>query len=788
MAVALLLLASFPCFAQMGDRQPHIGYIYPAGGRQGTTLQVTIGGQFLRGVTSAYVAGEGVHAKVTRYVEAMRPLNGEQMRELRRRMKERWQGHMVPLTGELPDPTTTGTQPPVLKELRPGQAKKEGIVPYHPMFEALENMSPKEVEYMVREFMDRKKRQLNPQIAELALVQITIDADAVPGVRELRLASPAGLTNPMRFDVGQLPEVLEREPNNPDWSEIQRVEAPVMLNGQITAGDIDQFRFKAKQGQKLVIEVQARRLIPYLADAVPGWFQPTVALYDSKGHETAFADDYKFDPDPVLYYEIPKEDEYKLEIRDALYRGREDFVYRVSVSERPFISGMFPLGGKTGEQAPVWITGYNLPMQWVKLDTKPGPEPIREAELRKQSIPSNPIVFAVNDLPEVYESEANDNAQEAQAVSVPQIVNGYIGRAGDVDMYRFHGKAGETIVGEIYARRLNSPLDSLLRMIDASGKVISWNDDHDDPEMGLLTHQSDSYLSATLPRDGDYFMQVSDTQQHGGSAYAYRLRISLLRPDFALRVTPSSLSVAAGRSIPITVHALRKDGFDGEIEVALKDGVSSFTLSGGKLPRGKDRIRMTLTAGRSVSGEEPVEVSLTGRATINGKPVSHSAIPAEDMMQAFAYRHLVPSHKLLASVKAAKWNPPVIKVSGPSPVRIPAGGTAQVTIQTPMRPMMLRDIQLELNEPPKGISLQNTSIVPGGLAVTLKAAPGVPAIGFADNLILEAFREAPAAAATPTAPAGTPATQKPAARQANKRGGRTSLGMMPAIPIEIVHQ
>ena len=39
-----------------------IGYVYPAGGRQGATFQVAVGGQFLDGVTNAYVSGAGVRA------------------------------------------------------------------------------------------------------------------------------------------------------------------------------------------------------------------------------------------------------------------------------------------------------------------------------------------------------------------------------------------------------------------------------------------------------------------------------------------------------------------------------------------------------------------------------------------------------------------------------------------------------------------------------------------------------------------------------------------------------
>ena len=157
------------------------------------------------------------------------------------------------------------------------------------------------------------------------------------------------------FSIG---EMLELEPNDrknyfraanaPKQAKTKPIKLPVTINGQILPGDIDKFRFYAKKGQQLVIEAHARSLRPYLADAVPGWFQATIALYDFKGREIAFADDYRFDPDPVLLYKIPKDGEYDLKIHDAIYRGREDFVYRVSIGEQPFITQIFPLGAKEG--------------------------------------------------------------------------------------------------------------------------------------------------------------------------------------------------------------------------------------------------------------------------------------------------------------------------------------------------------------------------------------------------------------------------------------------------------
>ena len=54
---------------------PRIGYIYPAGGQQGATFQVVVAGQYLGGVSGAFVSGAGVQAKVIEHIE---PLTVEQ--------------------------------------------------------------------------------------------------------------------------------------------------------------------------------------------------------------------------------------------------------------------------------------------------------------------------------------------------------------------------------------------------------------------------------------------------------------------------------------------------------------------------------------------------------------------------------------------------------------------------------------------------------------------------------------------------------------------------------------
>ncbi|HPC17876.1 MAG TPA: PPC domain-containing protein [Candidatus Hydrogenedentes bacterium] len=731
---------AYPAWGQSGEREPHIGYLYPAGGQQGTTVQVLVGGQRLGGARSVHVSGAGVSATVLQY---SRPLNNDQLKEVRKLL-----GNLVKLR-------------------RSGKTVPAFDLPEHPLLRNVDRMSLRELEHWIALRLNSAKKQQNMQLADMALLEITIAADAKPGRRELRLGTGGGLTNPLRFEVGGVVEVCEKEPNDRDTVELGAVDIPAVLNGQIMPGDVDRFRFRAQQGQQLVFTVQARALIPYLADAVPGWFQPVLALHDAQGRELAFADDYRFDPDPVFFHAVPESGEYEVEIRDSIYRGRDDFVYRIIVGEQPFITRLHPLGGRTGMKITAEIGGWNLPEKEILLDTAPGGASVRETALYTGPWRSNPIRYAVDNLPEMNEREPNDTLKKARKIDPPRIVNGRIAHPGDVDTFQFKTASGGAIVAEICARRLHSPVDSVLQLFDASGTRLATNDDWEDKGEGLLTHHADSYLRADLPKAGVYYVQVEDAQRQGGAEYGYRLRLGPPRPDFALRMTPSSVTFRASRTSPLTVYALRKDGFAGEIGLRLKEAPPGFKLEGARIPPGCDQVRMTITATQPF--DSPAALELEGVATIGNETVVRPVTPCENMMQAFAYWHLTPTLQLLATAMGGKGRPPRIEAIGETPVRIPEGGSAQVSLRVPQAPM-LEGIKLELSDPPKGIALQETISVPGKWSLVLKADAEAVKAGYADNLIVEAVKE--------TAP--PPKTKK------NAKAQRVSLGVLPAIPFEIV--
>lgn len=669
-ALALSVCCAVVSSTHAQQRGLHIGYVYPAGGQQGASFEAVIGGQFLTGVSLVDVSGGGVQAAI---VELIQPMPGKVLNELRiqvdellaRRAVVRGDYRALEAFRSFKTAKTAKTEPgDPDKELGELKKKYAGAT-----WTAADEAKLVELR---KKISGAVRRPANPAIGELAIVRVTVAADAPPGQRELRLASPFALSNPLVFHVGSPPEFSAKPskslteqkssvaktamaPKDRRPAPEMTVTLPAVINGQILPGKVDRYRFTATRGQRLVAAACARELIPYIADAVPGWFQAVLAVYDAQGKELAYDDDFRFHPDPVLHFQIPADGQYVVEIKDAIYRGREDFVYRITIGELPFVTGVFPLGGPADGQTAVELQGWNLPKTRLTLDNHGKTPGVYALVDRSRDWIFNRVPFAVDTLPECLEAEPDERSSQAQQVASPIIVNGRIGRPDDGDVFCFEGRAGEEIVAEVMARRLNSPLDSILKLTDAAGKQLAGNDDYEDKGSGLATHHADSWLRAALPADGRYYLHLADMQHRGGSEYAYRLRISPPRPDFELRVVPSSVSVRAGNRVALTVYALRKDGFAGEIDLSLQDSPTGFSLDVHQVPAKQDEVQIMLRVPFTAS-RQPVSLKLEGRATIQGRDVAHPVVPAEDMMQAFAYRHLVPSQELKVSISGRDVN------------------------------------------------------------------------------------------------------------------------------------
>ena len=634
-----LLLLGIPASA-CAQTRPYIGYTYPAGGQQGTTFQIKLGGQGLDDVSDVLVSGSGVSAKV---VEYHRRINPQEMQLLNEQMRE-------------------------LKRATSGVAASTATA------KAAEKIIAK-IEKRTREYV---QTPACASLATLVFAEVTIAPNAQPGARELRLATPRGISSPLVFHVGQFPEhsrkpmitatiqvlgkeasALRKRPTN----EMEvRVNIPCTVNGQIASGEVNRYRFAARKGQRLVISTLARQLIPFVADAVPGWFQPVLTVHDANGKELAFADDYRFRPDPVILFEVPKNGEYVFAITDAIFRGREDFVYRITIGETPFVTSLFPLGTKAGAAVTPRMKGWNIQDALLTPPAKDPTAGIHSLTATRKEIVSNPMPFALDNLPDGIEKEPNNSQVEAQKVGLPIIVNGRIDRSADSDVFEFTGKSNDVVAVEAEARRLDSPLDSVIKLTDATGKLLAFSDDREDLSAGMNTHHADSWFTARLPASGTYYVHIGDTARKGGEEYGYRLRISAPQPDFELRVVPSSISFRTNSTANLTVYAQRKDGLTNSIKLELKNPPPGFSAVPVRIARNENTARLTIK-GPVAPTKEAVTLSIVGSALAGEKEIVREAVPAEDRMQAFLWRHLVPASELKALVFDPGFEPPPKRIA-----------------------------------------------------------------------------------------------------------------------------
>ena len=702
LGLAILVASASSVLAQ----NQYIGYVYPAGGQQGTTVSIRLGGQGLAYASDVVVTGEGVSARLVDYYRVMDNqelgLLREQLTELQKKetaVSDAMAAKMAffEFPARVEPPEVRGLICPACGRLNPLGAtvcsncnanleqpkdpkQGETDAKNEPPKSAKEAAKQTLIERIQRIFAEDERTPAVQAHCELVFAEVSVAPDAKPGRREIRVITQRGISNALPFYVGQVPEVARKpmkacqkpvlgkeylaQRKRPPEEEEMRITVPCTMNGQVAAGEVNRYRFQASKGQRLVISAKARELVYYVADGVPGWFQAVLKLCDSGGKELAYNDDFRFDPDPVLFFEVPADGEYVLTINEALFRGRESFTYRLTIGELPFVTSIFPLGGRAGEPVEIEMNGWNLGKATLApppKEAKPGHHLIAATDGK---LVSNYVPFALDTLPECLDTESNNEPSKAQKVVLPIIVNGRADRPGEWDVFEVEGKAGETIVAEVHARRLGSPFDSFVKVTGADGKIIALNDDHYDAASGLNTDHADSYLMVKLPADGKYFIHLGDTRRHAGKEYAYRLRISQPQPDFELRLIPSRIVIRSKASASVTVFAIRKDGFDGPIKLSFKD-----------LPAGLESSGATLAAKQEVVGlgvktsleemEKPVNLTVVGTATIGEGEVVHQAVPAEDRMQAFLWRHLLPAEDLPALVHNPSYQPPADRIRPP---------------------------------------------------------------------------------------------------------------------------
>lgn len=154
---------------------------------------------------------------------------------------------------------------------------------------------------------------------------------------------------------------------------------------------------------------------------------------------------------------------------------------------------------------------------------------------------SNPRSFVISALPEVSETEPNNETDAATAASIPCVLNGQASGSADVDWYQVTATAGQKVFFDGKALQLDSLMNLVLTAYDSSGNIL---------REARAGSSADPVLGVIVPRDGKLWLKVHDTQFRQGNGYGYRIDIRS-RPHIDFIFPPAAV---AGQTGSFTVY------------------------------------------------------------------------------------------------------------------------------------------------------------------------------------------------------------------------------------------
>ena len=490
----------------------------------------------------------------------------------------------------------------------------------------------------------RKRRRLNdqssPQLADKVKIKITIAPDVPCGLYDLRLQSAKGLSNKLPFEVSSYPNFIENKRSSLEQPN-KVTTLPAVLCGYVSPGGIDYFQFSGHKGETIVASVKGRQLVPYIADAVPGWFQPVIKIIDSKGKEVAYSDDYHHYVDPVIITTLPKDDNYTLMIHDAIYRGREDFNYRVEIGTIPFVTGRYPAYGVVGKKTKQELEGVNLGED--KITTKIKNEGYNQVTYTNDIGTSNSVPFYT--LPRGI--KLIQSPKEMATLNIYTAIADSLTSTAKVKRYKIEGEKRVPIFVELIGRRNGSRIDAVMRLKDKRGNILATIDDTEDPIQGLITFHADPVLKYTPKINGELILEVEDLHRGYGKDYHYLLRCHRDMPSFNAFVSPAYITTPSGGTSQFRVDITGK--LKRPANLVIKGLPKGFTTSSLKL-RGGKRWDVSVTAPKGASVKRiPIELEMEYPVG-KGERERAKVLPVDKMMQAFYYEHHIPAAELAVDV------------------------------------------------------------------------------------------------------------------------------------------
>jgi hypothetical protein len=484
-------------------------------------------------------------------------------------------------------------------------------------------------------------------------LKLTIDPATALGVYPVRVLTDDGISNPLLFAVGQLPQVAEKEDNS-TFESAQSIPAPVVVEGQAAGNDVDYFRFPGKKGQKVLVDAQCAR--------IGSGVDPSIRLTTAGRTYVGSADDSPgLLTDARLIAVLPEDGDYVIELSDSRYQGGGRPIYRLVVGAVPAAEEVYPIGGRRGETVGFELRGGTL--EDVKL-TASHVVPMAGTALfqAKASCAATGTGGAAMDVESIVplrvsefaELREPDDAGAATVRAVPPVVfNGRIDPAGDEDRFGLVVTPGQKLRIEVEAAETGSALDGILQVLGAKGAVLATADDttaapvrRTPQNQGIVS--PDPSLVFTVPSGvTELTLALRDLESRGGTGFPYRIMVEPVVSDFELVLNDSQISVPKGGSAAIGVTVTRR-GYNGPITLGVANPPPGLTVHKGTIADGQALGVFTVFAAPD-SSFGSVTLNVTGEGKGSDGPIVVRATKSV----VFAQQATLPTSSILLSGLAA---------------------------------------------------------------------------------------------------------------------------------------
>lgn len=423
-------------------------------------------------------------------------------------------------------------------------------------------------------------------------LEVTLPESTIGGVKQLRLATKTGVSNALAVGVDDLPQSMFAA----------ETQMPVAMTGSLTGGAILATSFDAKKGQRIVAELESRRL--------GANSRIVLRVLDARGVQLAFDNrNPSLGGDARCVLTAPADGRYTIEMHDVLYKGPGPGHFRLKLGSFKTIDFPLPLAIPAGEKT---LVGFIAAEPTLPVDAT--------SAIVGQSLPvamapwHSTAAVRVSSSKEVIEWKQSGGPQPLTAAPIG--VTGLLTADEQEDRYLLPVKAGQRLRVDVIARRLGSRLDGVLTIRGEKGNQLARNDDQ--------SNTSDPRLDYTVPKNIDKLLLcVSDIRGRGGEGCIYRVAVQLLgRPDFSLAMANDRLNIPAGGVQVLRVEATRA-GHNGDIELSIPALPPELKISGERIHQGSNFTLLTLL--NDGAAEFAGELTVVGRAAGVEPPVQRVA-------------------------------------------------------------------------------------------------------------------------------------------------------------------